>query len=46
MSLNFVTKEGASREEIYAVVEHGYEAMMNGARDVVFLIDGPGYNHY
>jgi hypothetical protein len=25
-------------------VKHGYEAMMNGATDVVFSIDGPGYN--
>jgi hypothetical protein len=43
MSLNFVTKEGASREEINAVVERGLDAMMNGATDVVFSIDGPGY---
>jgi hypothetical protein len=44
MSLNFVTKERALGEEICAVVERGYKAMMNGAMDVVFSINGPGYN--
>jgi hypothetical protein len=42
-TLEFVTKEGASREEIYAAVSRGYDAMMNGATDVVFSIDGPGH---
>jgi hypothetical protein len=43
--MNFVTKEGASREEILAAVESGWEAMMSGAtKDVAFLIDGPGYH--
>jgi hypothetical protein len=44
MSVTVVTKEGASREEIYMVLEHGYEEMMNGATDVAFYIDGPGYH--
>jgi hypothetical protein len=44
ITLNFVTKEGAPREEIYAVVSRGYDAMMNGATDVVSSINGPGYN--
>jgi hypothetical protein len=42
-TLNFVTKEGALREEIYGIVSRGYDAMMNGAKDVVFSIDGPGH---
>jgi hypothetical protein len=42
-TLEFVTKEGVSREEIYAVVSRGYNAMMNSATDVVFSIDGPGH---
>ncbi len=44
MSANFVTKEGASPEEIQAVVARGYEAMMNGATDVAFFINRPS-NH-
>jgi hypothetical protein len=42
-SQQFVTKEGASREEIYAVVSRGFDAMLNGSPDVVFSIDGPGH---
>jgi hypothetical protein len=42
--MNFVTKEDASREEIQAVVERGWEAMMSDAKAVTFLIDWSGYH--